>query len=72
MKMLELSDRWAQVLLSQPETGMGYQVATVTLSDGRQFPKTVIDSGYITSVGGKQEIPFRQSDIESIVVDHEK
>jgi hypothetical protein len=51
---------------------MGYQVATVTLKDGRRFPKTVIVEGYITKIGNNLEIPFVESDIESIVVDHGK
>jgi hypothetical protein len=27
--MIPLSDQWVPVLLSQPETGMGYQIASV-------------------------------------------
>jgi hypothetical protein len=70
--MLALSDKWALALVSQTETGMGYQVATVTLKDGRRFPKTVIAEGCITKIGNNLEIPFFESDIESIVVDHGK
>jgi hypothetical protein len=68
--MLALSVQWAPVLLSQPETAMGYQVATVILKDGKRFPKSVIVDGYITKVGDSPEIPFEESEIESIVVDH--
>jgi hypothetical protein len=68
--MLALSKRWASVLLAQPESGMGYQIATVTLKDGRQFPRSIITEGRITKVGDSNEIPFADSDIETIIVDH--
>ena len=31
--MLQLSDKWAPVLLAQPETGMGYQIVSTYLMD---------------------------------------
>jgi hypothetical protein len=68
--MLGLSDKWAVVLVPQPETGMDYQIATVTLNDGRRLPQTTIVGGYITQIGGSSEIPFKEADIESIIVDH--
>ena len=68
-----LSERWNLHCVDEPETGMGYQIATVTLKDGRRFPKTVIiDCGLVASVGGDTKIPFSESEIESIVVDHGK
>jgi hypothetical protein len=70
--MLALSDKWASALVSQPETGMGYQVATVTLKDGRRFPNAVLVGGGITKTGDNPEIPFVESDIESITIDHGK
>jgi hypothetical protein len=68
--MLALSEKWAPVLRSQPETGMDYQIATIVLKDGRRFPKAVIQGGLITKVGSDTEIPFMETDIEAIVVDH--
>ena len=70
--MLQLSDKWAPVLLAQPETGMGYQIATITLKDGRTFSKTVIVGGVITETGGQKVIPFMEYEIAEIVVTHEK
>ena len=71
--MLQLSEKWAPLLLSQPETGMGYQIATVTLKNGRRFPKTIIDLGWITKVGDNTEIPFNEADIakSSLITDAE-
>jgi hypothetical protein len=57
------------MLVSQPETGMGYQIATVHLSDGRHYDRAIIVGGYITQVGEETEIPFAESDIARIVVD---
>lgn len=69
-KTLELSDKWAPVLIRQPETGMGYQVTTVILKDGQQFSKVTIAGGIITCVAGYNDIPFREDDIDDIVVTH--
>jgi hypothetical protein len=68
--MLALSEKWAQTLLAQPETGMDYQIVTVNLKDGRRFPRSTIVGGCITRVGESSEVPFQEADIESIIVDH--
>ena len=67
--MLALSQKWAAWLVSQPETGMGYWLATIHLVDGRKFERTIIDSGYITKVGETTNIPFEEADIARIVVE---
>ena len=58
--------------MSLSETGMGYQVVSVFLADGRKFDQVVIDSGHITRVRGYQEIPFDESEIAEIKVTHDK
>jgi len=35
--MIKLSAKWAEELVSSPETGMGYQVAAVVLKNGIRF-----------------------------------
>jgi glyoxylase-like metal-dependent hydrolase (beta-lactamase superfamily II) len=70
--MVKLPDKWAPLLLSQPETGMRYQVVSVWLRDGRCFEQVVIDSGYITRVRGFADIPFDPLHITRIVVTHAK
>jgi hypothetical protein len=69
--MLPLSDKWAALLRSKPEAGMGYQVASVKLRDGRKFDKAVIVGGCLTQVAGLRDIPFAESDIVDIVVTNE-
>jgi hypothetical protein len=71
-KPVPLSREWASRLRVLPETGMGYQVVSVTLNDGRKFEQVVIDSGFITRVRGYTDIPFAASDITEITVTHDK
>jgi hypothetical protein len=66
--MLALSSKWAPVLLAQPETGMGYQIASVHLQDGRRFDDVVIVGGYVTAIGTSTAIPFEEPEIVEIVV----
>jgi hypothetical protein len=68
--MLELSDKWASVLASQRETGMGYQVVTVRLKDGRRFDGVSVVGGIISRIAGAEVVPFAEDDIEDIVVTH--
>ena len=71
--MLTLSDRWVRDLMYEPETGMGYQIATITLKDGRRFPKAaIIQCAAIGEIDGNPAIPFTESEIASIVADHGK
>ena len=70
--MIKLSPKWAKVLVSQPESGMGYQIATVFLNDGRHFEKSMIVGGTIASVNGDPNVCFEDCDIEKIVVTHDK
>ena len=66
--MLQLSDKWAPLLVRQPETGMGYQIATVVLSNGRRFNDVLIQQGLITRIKGLTVIPFSESEIIDIIV----
>lgn len=70
--MISLSSKWAEVLVSQPETGMGYQVATVFLKDGRHYERVMIVGGTIASIHGSPTILFEELDIDKIVVTHDK
>lgn len=72
VEMLALSNKWAPTLASQPETGMGYQIASVFLIGGRRFDHVTIAGGYITKIRNSTNIPFEESEIEKIVVNHGK
>ncbi len=66
--MLKLSERWVHYLTDQQETGMGYQIARVTLNDGRAFDRVVIVDGEVIEVDLSPEIPFMVADISDIKV----
>jgi hypothetical protein len=68
--MLALSDKWAPILVSQPESGMGYQIATVFLRDGTEIKNVVIVGGMVTEASGKKNIPFTEDEIADIRVTH--
>jgi len=71
--MLKLTEkRFADALRSQPETGMGYWIATTILRDGRRFPQTVITGGVVTQVRNHNSIPFKEADIDRFEVTHDK
>ena len=66
--MITLSRKWAADLASKPETGMGYQVVSIILTDGRRFDQVGVVEGRITEIRGRKDIPFT----EQIIVTHDK
>lgn len=70
--MLKLGARWAEYLADEAETGMGYQVVSIYLKDGRSFDRVALVGGIISNVSGSQEIPFSEEEIARIVVTHDK
>ncbi len=70
--MIRLADKWLKELAAEPETGMGYQVVSVVLADGRRFNQAVVVEGRITEIRGLAGIPFEESQIENVVVTHDK
>ncbi len=70
--MLKLSDKWAPILTSEPETGMDYQVVTIILKDGQKFTQAIHSGSFITRIKGLLNIPFNENNIEHIVVSHDK
>lgn len=70
--MLKLSDKWAPVLVNQPETGMGYSICTVQLRDGRHIDRVVIVGGIVTEVDGSENIAFTEDEIVDIRVTHDR
>lgn len=70
--MLQLSEKWGPRLVSQPETGMGYQVASILLKNGSRYDQAVIEEGVITRIKGMETIPFSEDQIADIVITHAK
>ena len=70
--MISLSDSWGPKLVAQGETGMGYQIASIVLKDGRRFNQAVIVGRNITQIKGIEGIPFTEEQIEEIIVTHDE
>jgi hypothetical protein len=70
--MIELSPRWALELATKPETGIGYQVVSIVLKDGKKFDQVVIVEGRITRIRGLGDIPFSEEQIAQIILTHDK
>jgi hypothetical protein len=52
------------------ETGIGYQIVSVTLKDGRRFDQVVASEGCVIQVRGYDEIPFTPEEVRSVSVNH--
>lgn len=54
------------------ETGIGYQVVSVELRDGRSFDQVVASECCIIEVRGHKEIPFASEDVAAVNVNHKR
>jgi hypothetical protein len=54
------------------ETGIGYQVVSVELKDGRLFEQVIVSECFIIEVRGCKEIPFATDDVASVTVNHKR
>jgi hypothetical protein len=70
--MITLSKKWATELASKPETGMGYQVVSIVLKDGRKFDQVAVVEGRITEMRGRKDIPFTEEQIAQMILTHDK
>jgi len=66
--MSELPKKWSDFLLKQPESGMGFQIISVTLQDGRKFDAAVTESHVLSRVRGFDTVPFDTNEISEIDV----
>lgn len=60
------------LLKQATETGIGYQIVSVELKDGRSFDQVVVSEGCIIEIRGFREIPFSVDEIASISVNHNR
>lgn len=73
MNCLHRIPKECQALLKQAaETGIGYQIVSVELKDGRYFDQVVVSEGCIIEVRGHREIPFSVDEVASIIVNHNR
>jgi hypothetical protein len=62
----------ATELKQQQETGLGYQVVSVHLKDGRSFDQVVVSEGCIIIVRGYTEVPFRPDEVAAVKVNNKR
>jgi hypothetical protein len=71
--MLNIPEKFIKELMSKPETGMGYQIVKIILKDGREFNQVaVIQSSIIGQIRGMDKIPFKEDEIDQIILTHDK
>jgi hypothetical protein len=63
---------FVEQLKQADQTGMGYQVVSVTLKDGRAFEQVAASEGCFIAVRGHQDIPFSSEEVISVKVNHKR
>jgi hypothetical protein len=63
MHELTLNDYWSDILIAQPETGIGYQDVYIICKDGRTCRGTVLSSQFLQT-----DIVITNDDIETVEV----
>jgi hypothetical protein len=71
-RIVRLDPKWAPLLASSPEAGMGYWIVSLRLATGEAFDRVVVDSGYVVEVPGYAGIPFTGDQIVEITVTNDK
>lgn len=66
MSRIKLPPRWTEYLLTQPESGMGYQRVAVTLKDGRTIRQAIVLNAEQLET---KEADLRAEDIAEIEVE---
>jgi hypothetical protein len=70
--LVQIPSRFVDHLKQNDETGIGYQVVSVELKDGRSFDQVATSEGCIIEVRGYNEIPFAAEDVASVSVNHNR
>jgi hypothetical protein len=68
--LVPLPSQLADYLKQAKETGIGYQVVSVELKDGRSFEQVATSEGCIIEVRGFKEIPFTPEEVAAVTVNH--
>lgn len=69
-RLVTIPKEWADYLRRQRDTGLGYQVVSVNLKDGRRFDQVVASEGCVIEVRGYSDVPFKQEEVASVQVNH--
>jgi len=71
-RLVPMASKFVEQLRQAKETGIGYQVVSVELKDGRSFEQVTTSEGCIIEVRGYKEIPFAPDDVASVSVNHRR
>lgn len=71
-RLISIPSGFVDHLKQATETGIGYQVVSVELKDGRSFDQVVASEGCIIEVRRYKEIPFAPDDVASVSVNHKR
>ena len=69
-RLIPILPKTVEEMKLQRETGLGYQVVSVMLKDGRRFDQVVTSEGCIIQVRGHAEVPFTCHEVASLTVNH--
>jgi hypothetical protein len=71
-RLVHIPHEDASRLRGHKETGMGYQVVSVTLKSGKHFEQVVTSEGCVIQVRGHREVPFTPEEVASVDVNHKR
>ena len=65
--MRKLPDKWIDVLVNTPESGMGYHIVNIKTKDGKVFTRTVLNCDTLTKdIYDLNKQPIKYDDIINI------
>jgi hypothetical protein len=70
--IVPIPSQFVDQLKREEETGIGYQIVSVELKDGRYFDQVATSEGHIIEVRGYKQIPFAAEDVASMNVNHKR
>jgi hypothetical protein len=71
-RLVLIPNEFVHQLKQDKETGLGYQVVSVTLKDGSLFEQVATSEGSVIQVRGYDEIPFSAEDVAAVRVNHKR
>lgn len=71
-RLVQIPNELATPLRGHKETGMGYQVVSVTLKSGKHYDQVVASEGCVIQVRGHREVPFTPDEVASVDVNHKR
>lgn len=71
-RLTPIPTNFTEALKHAGETGIGYQVVSVKLRDGRLFDQVVASESCVIEVRGFKEIPFAPEEVAFVSVNHKR